>query len=147
MPRGLKRYYGQGQLHFVTFSCYRRLALLGIARARNMFVKELSRVRREYGFLPVGYVVMPNHVHLLMSEPKKGTPSTVMQMLKQRVSRMMRRKGRVSWKGSYHFGFPSLSRRCHSSGSRGFTISTCTVTRRKKKNWSTCTRLRWCEGS
>src|SRR6266446_6286142 len=29
MPRGLKRYYGQGQLHFVAFSCYRRLALLG----------------------------------------------------------------------------------------------------------------------
>src|SRR5712692_71101 len=87
MPTRLKRYYGQGQLHFVTFSCYRRLALLGTARARNMFVKELSRVRREYGFLLVGYVVMPNHVHLLMSEPKKGTPSTVMQMLKQRVSR------------------------------------------------------------
>src|SRR5438445_10606796 len=72
MPAGLKRYYGQGQLHFVTFNCYRRLALLGTARARNMFVKELCRVRREYGFLLVGYVVMPNHVHLLMSEPKKG---------------------------------------------------------------------------
>ena len=105
MPTGLKRYYGQGQLHFVTFSCYRRLALLATARARNMFVKELCRVRREYGFLLVGYVVMPNHVHLLMNEPKRGTPSTVMQMLKQRVSRKMRRKGRVSWKGSYHFGF------------------------------------------
>src|SRR2546425_7050339 len=72
MPTGLERYYGRGQLHFVTFSCYRRLALLATAWARNMFVKELSRVRREYGFLLVGYVVMPNHVHLLMSEPKKG---------------------------------------------------------------------------
>ncbi len=82
MPKGLKRYYGQDQLHFVTFSCYRRLALLGTARARNMFAKELSRARRDYGFLLVGYVVMPNHVHLLMSEPRKGTPSTVMQMLK-----------------------------------------------------------------
>ncbi len=100
MPKGLKRYYGQGQLHFVTFSCYRRLALLATARARNMFVKELCRVRREYGFLLVGYVIMPNHVHLLMSEPKKGTPSTVMQMLKQRASRKMRRKGRVSCKGT-----------------------------------------------
>jgi putative transposase len=86
MPKGLKRYYGQGHLHFVTFSCYRRLPLLGTKRARNLFIKELRRVRREYGFLLVGYVVMPNHVHLLMSEPKKGTPSTVLQMLKQRVS-------------------------------------------------------------
>jgi len=33
MPKGLKRYYGQGHLHFLTFSCYRRLPLLGTARA------------------------------------------------------------------------------------------------------------------
>ena len=85
MPKQLKRYYGQGQLHFVTFSCYRRLPLLGTMHARNLFVKELGRVRQEYGFFLVGYVLMPNHVHLLISEPKKGTPSTVLQMLKQRV--------------------------------------------------------------
>ena len=43
MPKGLKRYYGQGQFHFLTFSCYRRLPLLGTVRARNLFVKELGR--------------------------------------------------------------------------------------------------------
>jgi putative transposase len=109
MPKGLKRYYGQDQLHFVTFSCYRRLALLGTAPARNMFVKELNRARRDYGFLLVGYVVMPNHVHLLMSEPKKGTPSTVMQMLKQRVSRKMRMKGRAIPKGQLPLRFPKFA--------------------------------------
>jgi len=31
-----KRYYGGGDLHFVTFSCYRRLPLLRTIRARNM---------------------------------------------------------------------------------------------------------------
>jgi hypothetical protein len=40
MPKGLKRYYGQGHLHFLTFSCYRRLPLLGTVRARNLFVKD-----------------------------------------------------------------------------------------------------------
>jgi putative transposase len=109
MPKGLKRYYGQDQLHFVTFSCYRRLALFGTARARNMFVKELDRARRDYGFLLVGYVVIPNHVHLLMSEPKKGTPSTVMQMLKQRVSRKMRMKGRATPKGQLSLRFPKFA--------------------------------------
>ena len=73
MPKRLKRYYGEGQLHFVTFNCYRRLPLLVGVKSRNIFVKELGRVQREYGFLLVGYVVMPNHVHVLMSEPKKGT--------------------------------------------------------------------------
>jgi putative transposase len=109
MPKGLKRYYGQSELHFVTFSCYRRLPLLGTARARNVLVKELSRVRREYGFLLVGYVVMPNHVHLLMGEPKKGTPSTVLQMLKQRVSRKMRKKNSPVPRGQLRIRFPRFA--------------------------------------
>jgi putative transposase len=92
MPKGLKRYYGQKHLHFITCSCYRRLPLLGRPRARNLFVKILNEVRDCYGFLLVGYVVMPEHIHLLISEPAKGTPSTVMQVLKQRVSRRLRRK-------------------------------------------------------
>jgi putative transposase len=55
-----------------------------------MFLKELARVRREFGFQLIGYVLMPSHVHLLISEPAKGTVSTVLQMLKQRVSRKLR---------------------------------------------------------
>jgi putative transposase len=73
-----------------------------------LFIKELRRVRREYGFLLVGYVVMPNQVHLLMGEPKKGTPSTVLQMLKQRVSRKMRRKERAKSKGQLALRFPKF---------------------------------------
>ena len=108
MPKGLKRYYGQGQLHFITFSCYRRLPLLGTVPARNLFVRELSRVRQEYGFSLAGYVVMPNHVHLLISEPKKGTPSTVLQMLKQRVSRKMRENRQPSSKTELHTESPKF---------------------------------------
>ncbi len=37
---------------------------------------------------------MPNHVHLLISEPTKGTPYTVLQALKQRVSRDLRKRRR-----------------------------------------------------
>jgi putative transposase len=92
MPQGLQRHYGKGDLHFVNFSCYQRRPLLRTARARNVFVKVLGEVRERYEFLLVGYVVMPDHVHLLMSEPQKGTPSTIVQVLKQRVSRTMRRK-------------------------------------------------------
>jgi len=59
-------------------------------------VKILGEVRDRYGFSLVGYVVMPEHIHLLISEPAKGTPSTVLQVLKQRVSRRLRRKARAS---------------------------------------------------
>jgi putative transposase len=91
MPKNLKRYYGKGDLHFLTFSCFRRLALLGTVRARNMFVRALGEVRKKYGVAVVGYVVMPEHVHLLIGESKKGTPSSVVHSLKLRVSKRMRR--------------------------------------------------------
>jgi putative transposase len=92
MANKLIRHYGRGHLHFITFTCYRRLPLLCPVRARNVFVQMLGEVRDRYGFSLVGFVVMPEHIHLLISEPAKGTPSTVIQVLKQRVSRRLRRK-------------------------------------------------------
>ena len=65
-------------------------------RSKNLFVKILGEARDRYGFSLVGYVVMPEHIHLFISEPAKGTPSTVLQVLKQRVSRRLRRKPRAS---------------------------------------------------
>jgi hypothetical protein len=32
MPRGLRRYYGHGHRHFITFSCYQRLPLQSVKR-------------------------------------------------------------------------------------------------------------------
>ena len=105
MPKGLKRYYGRGDLHFLTFSCYRRLPLLKTMRARNLFVHALAKIRERYKFLLVGYVVMPNHVHLLISESSKGSPSVVLKVLKQRVSRDLRRCRRHSAAGQLRFAF------------------------------------------
>ncbi len=105
MPTGLRRYYGQGHLHCIAVSCYRRLPLLKSARARDVFVRELARVRDELGFRLVGYVVMPEHVHLLMSEPPRGTPSTVLQKLKLRVARKMRKRRKSAPAGQMRLPF------------------------------------------
>jgi putative transposase len=98
MPRRLHRYYGSGYAHFITSSCYHQRPLLGTAVRRNLFVKILEEVRLRYHFVIIGYVVMPEHIHLLISEPDRGTPSTVMQVLKQRFARRvlseLRRKDR-----------------------------------------------------
>ena len=107
MPKGLKRRYGQGDLHFLTFSCYRRLPLLRTKRARNLFVHALEKIRKRYRFSLVSYVVMPEHVHLLISEPVKGTPSLVLKVLKQRVSRDLRRRRRRVPAGQRRFAFSS----------------------------------------
>jgi len=95
MPKRLKRYYGQGHLHFITCSCYHRLPLLRSTHAKNLFTKTLGEVRERFGFALVGYVVMPEHIHLLIGEPKHATPSSVMQVLKQRVSYRLRHKRRA----------------------------------------------------
>ena len=88
----LRRYYGQKDRHFVTFSCYRRRPYLGSVAARNRFVRILDEVRLRFRFALIGYVVMPEHVHLLISEPAKGNPSKALQVLKQKVSRSLRRR-------------------------------------------------------
>jgi len=94
MKHRLERRYGFGHLHFITCSCYRRKRLLGTPRARDVFLEVLSNVRDRFDFALWGYVVMPEHIHLLMSEPTRGTPTTVMQVLKQRVSSALRRRHR-----------------------------------------------------
>jgi putative transposase len=91
MPKRLRRCHGTGYLHFITTSCHYRRPLLGTPRRRALFLKVLEQVRERYQFAVVGYVVMPEHVHLLISEPDRGSPSTVMQVLKQRFARRVLR--------------------------------------------------------
>ena len=102
MTRGLIRYEHTGNFHFLTFSCYHRLQYLGASEARDLFEEALELVRRRYRFVVAGYVVMPEHVHLLIGEPVKGMVSDVMHALKLSVA--MRRAERPFWQTrSYDF--------------------------------------------
>jgi putative transposase len=95
MPTGLRRYSGHDYLHFLTCSCYHRQPWLASPRRRDLFLQIFEEVRQRYQFVVVGYVVMPNHIHLLVGEPELGTPSTVMQVMKQRFARrILNRKRR-----------------------------------------------------
>jgi putative transposase len=94
MPKNLRRVTGRGDLHFITFCCYQRRALLGTVRARNLAAQILGEVRSKYGFMLVGYVIMPEHVHLLIGESRTVSPVKIVQVFKQRLSRRMRGKKR-----------------------------------------------------
>ena len=91
MPSHLKRYQHFGSDHFLTFSCYRRLALFDSDRAKQTFERVLENVRRWYGLYIFGYVVMPEHVHLLVSEPRDEELCSAIQVLKQLVARRLQR--------------------------------------------------------
>lgn len=95
MPWGLKRFQEARCLHFLTFSCYQRAPLFNTPSARNIFEQTLEQVRRWYGFYICGYVVMPEHVHLLVSEPERKKLAVALQMLKQNVAQRVPHHSRV----------------------------------------------------
>ena len=105
MPKNLKRITGRSDLHFITFCCYQRRPLLASARARNLAVQILKEVRARYGFALVGFVVMPEHLHLLISESASVLPSKIIQIFKQSVSRRLRARKRTP-KGQLRLRFP-----------------------------------------
>ena len=104
MPSGLKRYQQAHHLHYITFTCFHRAAFLQIEDARDLAVLTLERVRVWYGFCVVGYVVMPEHVHLLISEPERRTLAVALQMFKQLVSRKLHTiaSGGPFWQARYY---------------------------------------------
>jgi putative transposase len=59
-----------------------------------LFLKVFEQARQRYEFVVVGYVVMPEHVHLLISEAEKGDPSRVVQAIKQGLARHVLRPWR-----------------------------------------------------
>jgi putative transposase len=86
MPWSLRRFHQSGNLHFLTFSCYHRLPKLSTPASRDRFELPLESTREKYNFHVFGYVVMPEHVHLLLTEPESALLSVVVQSLKQSVT-------------------------------------------------------------
>ena len=84
MPWGLKRYQQTRQGHFVTFCCYHRRPLLITSASRRTFEAALERVRRSSKLRVYAYVVMPEHIHLLLSEPERDLLADALKSLKQR---------------------------------------------------------------
>jgi putative transposase len=87
MTSGLHRYHASGDLHS-SLSVVSSVALTLVLRQAAPGLKprlKWSAVAMALPFL--GYVVMPEHVHLLINEPARGALSTALQALKISVSR------------------------------------------------------------
>jgi putative transposase len=68
MPQ-LRHYDHQSTVRFVTFSTYRFVPALQDDRAKNAFIAELKALRSKYRLRLLGYVLMPDHVHLVLDLP------------------------------------------------------------------------------
>lgn len=145
MPTRLHRYYGAGYLHFLTTSCYQRSALLGTPWSRDLFLEVMEQVRRRYRFVVVGYVVMPEHVHLLFSEPERRDPSVVMKALKQSFARrVLEGSAPLPMRGDHLCGMRRSLRAMF--GNTDSTISSCSPRRNGSRSCAICIAIRWCAG-
>ena len=103
MPWGLRRFQETGQLHFLTFSCYKGRPNFGNAPSRTTFETSLEQARQRCGLCVYGYVVVPEHIHMLVNEPEQGSLSQVVQSLKQSVPRTLAlRAADPFWQARYH---------------------------------------------
>ena len=84
----VRRYDIEGQARFLTFSCYRRLPLLQDPRTRDALAEHLESTRQRLGFRVLAWVVMPEHVHLIVL-PADGRIGPVLRGIKQGFGRAM----------------------------------------------------------
>ncbi len=102
MPSGLKRFQQAQSLHFITFSCFHRLALLQAPGAKETFEAVLEEVRARHSARVYAYVLMPEHVHLLINEPPQIQLAQFLKAVKQVTSRKLRGPRGKFWQERYY---------------------------------------------
>ena len=111
MPWGLRRFHETGALHFITWSCCDRQPLLGTCESRDLLLRDLllkvvEQMRNRYRFCVVGFVVMPEHVHLLISEPLIGSVSCMISAVKLGFTRRVLSQNPHFWQNRAEVGHP-----------------------------------------
>ena len=91
MHRKQMKRYEDGRVRFITFSTYQRLPLFQNDAIKDAFVPALSRARDRAGALLFAWVVMPEHVHLLLM-PRSDSVADMMASLKASFARAVIRR-------------------------------------------------------
>jgi len=81
-----KRWDFPGNAHFLTFSCYQRRPFLNHDKTRLWFLSALEQSKRIHDFHLWAYVIMPEHVHLVIW-PGKAKISPILKSIKLPVAR------------------------------------------------------------
>jgi len=72
MPAHLRRYDKPGHSHFWTASCYRRLTFFWHDTMKRVVVDALRGLQDRFGICLIAYVVMPEHVHVVLYPHSRG---------------------------------------------------------------------------
>ncbi len=84
----IRHYNRLGHAHFLTFSCYKSLPFLDRDRTRSWLTEAIGKAKEQYKFSLWAYVIMPEHVHLLVYPSVENyNISLVLKAIKQSVAR------------------------------------------------------------
>ncbi len=83
----LKHYDNDGRARFVTFCTHRRLPLLTNRRFRRIVVEAIDEHCAAHGFSVLGYVIMPEHVHLVLWPPEVMAVGSVVGEIKRSAAK------------------------------------------------------------
>jgi putative transposase len=101
MPRGLKRFQRAEALHFITFSCFHRRPFLEEPGPKEMVEAILEQTRARHQARVYAYVLMPEHIHLLINEPPSILVAQFLKAFKQVTSRKLRGDRPQFWQDRY----------------------------------------------
>jgi putative transposase len=83
----LQHYDDLNTARFITFNCYRNLPSLADDRAKQILIDFLDLTRRKHQFKILGYVIMPEHVHLVLHPPDGMGLGLVIREIKSRSAK------------------------------------------------------------
>lgn len=91
----LRKIYLQEQCYFLTINVFNKLWVFGrlentiyvpAIQLCDVIIKDLNFYRQKFNFKLHGYVIMPNHLHLILNVGNKGNISDIMRDLKSHAS-------------------------------------------------------------
>jgi putative transposase len=97
----LRRFQRTESLHFITFSCFHRYPFLEAAAAKDAVEAVLEQIRKRHQARIYAYVLMPEHVHLLLNEPPRILLAQFLKAVKQVTSRKLKGDREQFWQQRY----------------------------------------------
>lgn len=77
---------------FVTTTCYKWYHLLVMDACKDILIESFKFVNKKYSSTLLGYVIMPNHIHLILFFEHKNELSSWMRDMKKFTAVMIRKE-------------------------------------------------------
>lgn len=91
-----KRFNIENYCHFVTTKTFNNVKIFERKEKAQLFLKILYEVKEKLNFLLIAFVIMPDHLHLMIVPDRRNTISDVMRHLKGRFARLYNKSRRIN---------------------------------------------------